>query len=156
TDAAGNVTTVNFVIDKVAPVVTGVTEGGMYKEKVTVSFNEGTAKLNGATFTSGTDVIQDGTYKLIVTDAAGNVTTVIFVIDKVAPIVTGVADGEIYKEKVTVSYNEGTATLNGTAFISGTEVIQDGTYKLVVTDAAGNVTTVNFVIDKVAPVVTGV
>ncbi|MGG1637637.1 S-layer homology domain-containing protein [Paenibacillus sp. NRS-1760] len=156
TDAAGNTTTVNFVIDKVAPIVTGVADGGMYKDKVTVSFNEGTATLNGAAFTSGTEVTQDGTYKLVVTDAAGNVTTVNFVIDTVAPIVTGVADGGIYKDKVTVSFNEGTATLNGAAFTSGTEVIQDGTYKLIVTDAAGNVTTVNFVIDKVAPVVTGV
>ncbi|OME73005.1 hypothetical protein BK120_32750, partial [Paenibacillus sp. FSL A5-0031] len=156
TDAAGNATTVNFVIDKIAPVVTGVTEGGMYKDKVTVSFNEGTATLNGTTFTSGMEVIQDGTYKLIVTDAAGNATTVNFVVDKVAPIVTGVADGGMYKDKVTATFNEGTATLNGTAFTSGTEVIQDGAYKLIVTDAAGNVTTVNFVIDTVEPIVTGV
>ncbi|OME77628.1 hypothetical protein BK120_25470, partial [Paenibacillus sp. FSL A5-0031] len=107
--------------------------------------------LNGTAFTSGTDVIQDGTYKLVVTDAAGNATTVNFVIDKVAPIVTGVADGGMYKEKVTVSFNEGTAKLNGTAFTSGTEITVDDSYTLVVTDGAGNATTIIFLVDTTAP-----
>ena len=43
----GNVTTVKFKIDTVPPTVIGVTDGGNYKEKVTVRFNEGTATLNG-------------------------------------------------------------------------------------------------------------
>ncbi|MFC0396734.1 S-layer homology domain-containing protein [Paenibacillus mendelii] len=156
TDAAGNVTTVSFKIDTVAPTVSGVTAGGIYKAKVTPSFNEGTATLNGAAFTSGTDVVQDGIYTLVVTDAAGNVATVSFEIDKTAPNVTGVSNGGFYNSEVTVGFNEGTATLNGAAFAKDTEIDQDGAYTLVVTDAAGNVTTVSFMIDTVAPVVTGV
>ncbi|MGE7091802.1 S-layer homology domain-containing protein [Lysinibacillus sp. NPDC048646] len=156
TDAAGNVTTVSFQIDKVAPTVTGITNNGNYKEAVNVTFNEGTATLNGAAFASGTEIDQDGSYILVVTDAAGNVTTVNFTIDTAPPIVTGVTNGGNYKAKVTPSFNEGTATLNGAAFASGTEIDQDGSYTLVVTDAAGNVTTVNFTIDTAAPIVTGV
>ncbi|MWV47538.1 hypothetical protein GRF59_28580 [Paenibacillus sp. HJL G12] len=156
TDAAGNVTTVNFEIDKVAPFVGGVANNGNYKEAVTVTFNEGTATLNGAVFTSGTEIDQDGSYTLVVTDAAGNVTTVNFEIDKVAPFVGGVVNNGNYKEAVTITFNEGTATLNGAAFASGTDINQDGSYALVVTDEAGNVTTVNFKIDTVAPTITGV
>ncbi|WP_397334625.1 beta strand repeat-containing protein, partial [Paenibacillus sp. 1011MAR3C5] len=155
TDEAGNVTTITFEIDKTAPRVTGVTNGGSYKEEVTVSFNEGTATLNGAAFTTGTKIDQDGVYTLVVTDAAGNVTTISFTIDTVAPTVTGVTEGGIYKS-VTPGFNEGTATLNGVAFNTGTKIDQDGVYTLVVTDAAGNVTTVKFEIDNVGPTVTGV
>ncbi|GKU77790.1 S-layer homology domain-containing protein [Paenibacillus sp. L3-i20] len=156
TDKAGNETTISFTIDTAVPKVTGVTNGGSYKEKVTVSFNEGTAKLNGDTFVSGTEIVMDGNYTLIVTDKAGNETTVSFTIDTAAPKVTGVTNGGSYKEKVTVSFNEGTATLNGAAFAKGTEIEQDGEYKLIVTDAAGNETTVHFEIDTTAPKVTGV
>ncbi|WP_149466323.1 S-layer homology domain-containing protein [Paenibacillus antarcticus] len=152
TDAAGNVTTVSFLIDKVAPTVIGVTNNGNYKKAVTVTFNEGTATLNGILIASGTEIIQDGTYTLVVTDAPGNVTTVSFMIDKAAPIVTGVANGGNYKEKVTVGFNEGTATLNGIAFTECTEIVLDGAYTLVVTDAAGNITTIQFLLDTHAPI----
>ncbi|WP_166542073.1 S-layer homology domain-containing protein [Paenibacillus lutrae] len=155
TDAAGNVTTVTFTIDKTAPIVTGVTNGKSYKEQLTVSFNEGTATLNGAAYISGTEIDKDGVYTLVVRDAAGNAATINFEIDNVGPAVTGVTDGGVYKS-VTPGFNEGTAKLNGTAYVSGTEIDQDGTYTLVVTDAAGNATTVKFEIDNVGPAVTGV
>ncbi|SFI17485.1 DUF5050 domain-containing protein, partial [Parapedobacter indicus] len=156
TDAAGNETTVNFTIDKTAPVVTGVEDGGYYNENVTPAFNEGTAMLNGDAFTSGTEITGEGGYKLTVTDAAGNMTVVAFTIDKTVPVVTGVEDGGYYNENVTPAFNEGTATLNGDAFTSGTEITDAAEYELVVTDAAGNVTVVAFTIDKTVPVVTGV
>lgn len=65
-------------IDKLPPEVTGVTDGEVYGEPVTITFNEGNATLNGLAFTSGTTVEVNGEYELIVTDAAGNETTVIF------------------------------------------------------------------------------
>ncbi|RXZ82083.1 hypothetical protein EBB07_12190 [Paenibacillaceae bacterium] len=151
TDPAGNSATVTFKIDTIPPVVTGVTNGGLYNTNRSVSFNKGTATLNGAAFTSGMQVALDGMYTLVVTDAAGNVTTVSFTIDTVAPIITGVTNGESYKEQVTINFNKGTATLNGAAFANGTEIDQDGLYTLVVTDAAGNETIINFQIDTTAP-----
>src|SRR5690606_36101467 len=152
----GNVTTVTFVIDKTAPVVTGVPDGEFYNENITVAFNEGTAALNGEAFTSGTAVSEEGEYELVVTDEAGNETAMSFTVDKTAPVVTGVEDGGYYNEDVTVAFNEGTATLNGAAFTSGTAVSEEGEYELVVIDAASNKTTMTFTIDKTAPVVTGV
>ncbi|MFD2114958.1 S-layer homology domain-containing protein [Paenibacillus yanchengensis] len=150
TDTAGNITSVSFIIDKVAPIVVGVSNNGSYKEPVNITFDEGTATLNGAAFVSGTDVDQEGRYTLVVTDAAGNVTTVNFEIDRAGPTVTGVAEGEVY-QSATPEFNEGTATLNGAAYITGTEIDQTGSYTLVVTDEAGNVTTISFQIDATAP-----
>jgi urease beta subunit len=156
TDLAGNVTTINFVIDKTAPIVTGVEHNQYYNTNRTITFNEGSATLNSVSFTSGTTVTAEGTYVLVVTDLAGNVTTINFVIDKSDPVVIGVVDGMYYNTNRTITFNEGTATLNGIAFVSGNIVSQEGTYELIVTSLAGNVTTVNFVIDKTAPLVTGV
>ena len=56
-----------------APVVTGVTDGGKYNADVTITFNEGTATLNGSLFESGSRVSTEGNFTLVVTDAAGNV-----------------------------------------------------------------------------------
>jgi hypothetical protein len=156
TDLAGNITTINFVIDKTDPEVTGVEDGMYYNTDRTITFLEGTATLNTVPFTSGTTVSAEGTYELIVTDLAGNITTIDFVIDKTDPEVTGVEDGMYYNTDRTITFLEGTATLNTAPFTSGTTVSAEGTYELIVTDLAGNITTINFVIDKTAPVVTGV
>ncbi|WP_066248534.1 Ig-like domain-containing protein [Neobacillus drentensis] len=153
-DEAGNKTTVTFTIDKTAPVVTGVEDNGLYNREVTVSFNEGTATINGKEMTSGTVVWEEGTYTLVITDAAGNKTTIEFTIDTTAPVVTGVEDG-IYNQEVTITFEDGTATLDGKDFTSGTKVSAEGTYTLVVVDKAGNPTTIHFVIDKTAPSIIG-
>lgn len=140
-----------ITLDTIPPNVNGVIDSVSYNSDVTITFNEGTATLNGAAFVSGTQVTLEGTYTLLVTDAAFNVTVVGFAIDKTAPIVHGVEQGKVYNSGRTIIFNEGTATLNGAAFTSGTPVMQDGTYTLIVTDIAGNVTTVTFTIDKTAP-----
>jgi hypothetical protein len=82
---AGNITTIDFVIDKTDPEVTGVEDGMYYNTDRTITFLEGTATLNTVPFTSGTIVTNEGTYELIVTDLAGNITTIDFVIDTDRP-----------------------------------------------------------------------
>lgn len=159
TDTAGNVTKVKVIIsniDKTPPEVTNVINGFAYNTNVAPAFNEGTATLNGDTFTSGTTVSTEGNYTLVVTDAVGNGTTVSFTIDKTAPVVSGVVNNQYTKEGVTPTFNEGTATLNGNTFISGTIVSTEGTYTIIVRDVAGNETTVTFTIDKTAPSLTNV
>lgn len=56
------------------PQVTGVIEGSIYNTNKTITFNKGTATLNGQNFTTGSTVSTPGTYTLIVTDIAGTVT----------------------------------------------------------------------------------
>ncbi|MDW0115343.1 S-layer homology domain-containing protein [Sporosarcina thermotolerans] len=157
TDLAGNesVFSDTIVLDTVAPVVSGVVEGGKYNSEVTITFNEGTATLNVEAFDSGNVVRDEGDYTIVVTDAAGNVTTVHFSIDKTAPTVSGVTNSSIYNSNVTIRFEDNragvSATLNGVAFVSGTEVTEDGVYTLIITDAYGNSVTVLFTIDKTAP-----
>jgi hypothetical protein len=71
------------------------------------------------------------------------------VIDTVAPVITGVSNGQSSSVPLTPAItdtNAFTATLNGNAFTSGTVVPAVGSYTLVATDVAGNATTVNFTI----------
>ncbi|WP_207391706.1 Ig-like domain-containing protein [Exiguobacterium sp. IPBC4] len=154
TDAANNITKRSFRIDQTAPVVTGV-KAGAINRSVTPTFEEGTATLNGKPYTSGTTINQEGLYELIVTDEAKNVTRISFTLDWSPVVVSGV-ESEKHYPLATPMFLEGTATLNGSAYTSGTPITKDGTYTLVVTDGANNVTTVRFTVDHVAPVVTGV
>lgn len=153
TDNSGNKSRVTFVIDKTAPIITGVEEAESYNEDVTISFNEGIGILDGKPFTSETKVSAEGEHTIIVVDRAGNISSVSFVIDKTAPVVTGVEDDESYPSNVVITFNEGEASLNGVPFVNGTEITKEGTYTIVVKDKAGNTTTKTFTIDKTAPVV---
>ncbi|MCA1293443.1 tail fiber protein [Paenibacillus sp. alder61] len=144
TDAAGNKSTVNFMIDSVPPIVFGAVDQGIYNSDRTITFNEGFAVLDGSPFTSGGVVSGEGVHTLVVTDAAGNVTKLQFTIDKTPPEVNGAAEGERYNAAVTITFNEGYGRLDGEPFASGGTVATEGVHKLEVTDAAGNKTTVNF------------
>lgn len=84
--------------------------------------------------------------------------TILVTDDCTAPVVTGVANGGLYNVGVFPTFTDGNATLSkdgGVAsdFVSGTEVEEEGSYTLVVTDYVGNTTIVNFVIDKTAPMI---
>lgn len=93
------------------------------------------------------------TIKLEVRDPAGNVAAIskTITLNSAEPVVTGVVDGGIYNSDVVISFNKGTATLNGAPFANNTTVSQEGLHKLIVTYIAGIETVVNFTIDKTAP-----
>lgn len=156
TDQGGNVTNITFTIDKTVPIITGVSESLITNMDLNPTYNEGTAMLNGVTYVLGTTISTEDTYTLIVTDLAGNETTVSFTIDKTAPLVTGVDNSQITNEDLEIAFNEGIATLNGSTFASGSTISDEGIYTLAVTDSAGNETSISFEIDKTAPLVNGV
>ncbi|MFD1628881.1 Ig-like domain-containing protein [Pseudopedobacter beijingensis] len=79
-----------------------------------------------------------------------------YIIDKTPPTVTGVTNNGLYNTNKTITFSDGTATLDNVAFTSGSTVSAEGTHTLIATDAAGNSRTVIFTIDKTAPTVTGV
>ncbi|MEG0383931.1 MAG: S-layer homology domain-containing protein [Solibacillus sp.] len=151
-DRVGNIglAQASVILDTNAPVVSGVTEGISYNSSQTITFNEGIATLNGHSFASGTSVNEEDNYTLIVTDYAGNATIIEFTIDKTVPIVSGVAEGVSYYSPQTITFNEGTAKLNGNSFVSGSSVNEEGSYTLIVTDDAGNSITITFSINKTA------
>jgi len=154
-DEFGNETVVRFKIDTQPVVINGVKNGATYQQG-TAFFNEGNGLLNGVPYVSGTTITESGEYNLAVTDEAGNVTRVWFFIDNLAPNVSGFLDGIINYQEVSPTFIEGTATLNGIPYVSGTKVIQEGKYILSVTDRAGNETVIHFSIDRTAPVISGV
>ena len=86
TDKAGNIRQATFVIDKVNPTITGVTNGKTYRSTRTIKFSDKygvkTATLNGNTIRSGKKVSRPGKYTVRVTDKSGNIRTVKFTIKK--------------------------------------------------------------------------
>lgn len=82
------------------------------------------------------------TYRLEITREA---------LDETKPVISGVEEGQTYGHDVTITFNEGAATLNGQPFENGTTVNANGTYAIVVTDDAGNQSTVHFKINKGVP-----
>lgn len=131
------------VVQGSKPIVSGVTDGGMYNHAVNPTFDSGTALLNGSAFTSGTTVTTDGDYTLAVTNSMGT-TTIQFTVDTHPPIVTGVTQNGVYTISPVITFNEGTATLSGFPFKSGDTVQTEGEHVLIVTDRVGNTTTVQF------------
>ncbi|UQZ34807.1 hypothetical protein C2I18_15495 [Paenibacillus sp. PK3_47] len=242
-DQAGNTASFNDTIelDQTKPIVTGISDGQLSNADFTITFNEGTATLNGDPFQSGEQVIAEGSYELTVIDEVNNTTTIRFSIDKTKPagdftinggashtgknavtleitasdnngavqtrfsnngsdwsaweepaltqswnlaggegiktvymeirdpagnteamtrditldmtkpIISGVTDGQLSSSDLTISFNEGVATLNGQPFTAGATVGEDGSFTLEVTDAAGNKTSVTFTVDKKEP-----
>lgn len=166
TDAAGNIAMVTFIVDTEGPTITGVEDKGLYNQaKIPNATTNGTienvnltkdgVKVEG--YTLGNTISDEGVYVLTVTDDLGNIKEVTFTIDITGPVVTGAENLGEYKT-ATPTFIEGTATLQkgagiASTFTSGTEITADDTYVLVVTDKAGNQTTINFTIDNVAPVI---
>ena len=147
TNKRNNTKTVHFSIDTTKLSVTGVQDGCDYNTDRTITFNIGTATLNGLPFVSGTTVSDEGTHRLRVSGQMQEV-DYRFKIDKTFPIVSGVTDGESYDYPVYVSYNEGYATLNGNPFSKNQWVASKGTYTLIVRDSSGNVTSTAFTINN--------
>ncbi|MEK0312537.1 cellulase family glycosylhydrolase [Cohnella sp. 56] len=148
--------------------VWGVADGTAYNASVTPKFDEATTTATlqkgdgGAdSFTSGTQIAADGSYRLVATNSSTNVTTTVnFTIDKSAPAIEGITDGGHYDSSVmpiisdtsavtaTLLVDANLRTAYPVAFVSGTEIIANGHYVLTAKDVAGNTTTVNFTIDN--------
>ncbi|MGE7769314.1 hypothetical protein ACQKMK_02115 [Viridibacillus arvi] len=119
----------------------------------TANFTGLTPVTSGSTLTAPTD---EGVYYVYLVDAGNRVNKSVekITVDNTAPTVTGVTDGQVVASGGTVSptwVDVASATLKkdaGTAaaYTKGTPITGAGTYVLVVTDNAGNVTTITFTI----------
>ncbi len=179
-DKAGNSSsqTAHFTIDVTPPAisVSGVAEGDLKNAAITPVFSatdlhlsSSGATLDGAPFASGTAVSTEGDHILVVSaaDGAGNKSsqTVHFTVDLTPPVIslTGVKEGDLTNKAVTPVFsatdlhlNGVSATLDTSAFASGTALSAEGDHVLVVTaaDKAGNTAsqTVHFTQDFTKPV----
>lgn len=159
------ITYVIATTDKTAAVVSGVANNGIYSIDKKITFNEGTATLDGATFTTGTTASSEGKHTLVVTDLAGKITTISFIIDKSKPAITAktskkviVKNGGYSATSVTVSDSDifsvtTSDTLNGKAYSwpKGGIFSKVGTYVITVKDQYSNSSKTTFTIDETAP-----
>lgn len=142
---ASGYSTINInVVSTTPPTVIGVSNNGIYNHAVTpIITNNGASVLNNQPYASGTPVTAEGSYTLVATNSYGT-TQVKFTIDLTPPTVSGVSNGGRYTVPPTITLSDGSATLNGAAFVSGTSITGEGNYTLVATDAANNSTTLTF------------
>ena len=155
TDKGGNKVTYKFTVDKSKPTVSGVENNKIYNANKTITFSDDystvTAKLDGATITSGAICTKEGSHTLVVKDAAKNKTTVKFKVDKTAPSISGVANAKSYNKSArykVVDKISGfkSVTLDGKTVKTSGRVKTKGSHTLKVTDKAGNTKTITFTV----------
>lgn len=110
-----------------------------YSDNVFVYFTADSATIDGLPLTYGKYLTEESEYHLVFT-IGDRVYPITINIDKTAPIVEGYEDYALFESKP-ITFNEGTATLDGLPFTSGSVITEEGTHKLVITDKARNVTT---------------
>lgn len=147
--------------DRSAPVISGVKDKAIYK-KEKVAMAEDDVCLQSFTINGqdrGIDKVivgaeKDGKYKLVATDAAGNVTTKTVTIDKKKPTIKGAKNKKNYKKKVKLKFNDKYGikkiTVNGKKIktTKSKTFKKSGKYKVKVTDRAGNTSCITFRIQK--------
>ena len=150
----------------------GVENGGYTNGTVSVEWTDEvtvTATKDGETieYNSGDELKDDGEYVIVFENFDGEKLVYKFVIDTIAPelTVSGTTRGSKGKDDVSVSFTESDLIVqlykNGELlgdYVSETLITESGKYKVVAKDKAGNVSEVEFEIDKIAPtlVITGV
>jgi len=156
TDGA-NVLNIVFSIDRTPPKIFGVDNGGYYTSAISVQMQDeltsAAGLLNGTAFYGGT-ISTGGEYTLTVTDSAGNSTTIRFTLNVADPVVTGVVDGRYYKTSVVPEVTDGSFTLDGFPFASGSTVDAEGPHRLDVRGMNGQSATISFTIDRTVPIIT--
>ncbi|MDD5396878.1 MAG: chitobiase/beta-hexosaminidase C-terminal domain-containing protein [Candidatus Moranbacteria bacterium] len=91
------------------------------------------------------------TLKFFSQDKNGNSETIkskTYTIDTTPPTITGVTNNQTYYVTQNPTFSDGTATLNGNAYTSGSDIFAVGDYTLIATDAVGNSSIINFSISK--------
>lgn len=157
-DRAGNESNFTIYIDKEAPegewrTNGGSLENGGYTNKslsfvFTESGVSATYSYNGgeyAAYRSGQTFTADGTYIIVLTDLANNKSTYTAHIDTIAPVgqlyanYKKVGSGAITNGSVYFTWDgEASATVNGQPYTKNTVITDDGIYRFVLTDLAGN------------------
>ena len=115
--------------------------------------NDQTIKIKNTNSNTYT-ITENGEYLIEYTrrDFTDSITVNVNWIDKQAPIIKGIVNEEVYTEPVQIIVEDEnleniTFTKDGQVveFVNGVTILEDGTYKIIVTDKAKNETTVEFI-----------
>ncbi len=175
TDKAQNENSIKFTIDKTQPKLNEVKNGNHYTD-ITVDVTDETdvkidiQKDHKETFEveNGASLTEEGTYKITLTDEAGNQNIIWTAIDNTKPTITGVTNNSFvnscdriyvqdrYLNKVTINddvYTRDDFTHNAfnEDFKFEKRVCEEGTYVITATDKLGNTYSETFTIDKTEP-----
>ena len=151
--------------DTTAPVIEGLKDGDV-KQSVTINVtDENEVKIyltkndeEETEIANLSEIATEGNYVLRVVDSAFNEIIINFVIDRTAVIIDGIDETEYTYDGVGVTPTTNATDVNSVVltkdgivvenYALGTAIVNAGSYKLVVTDEAGNETIVEFVINK--------
>lgn len=153
-------------------ILNGVENGGYTNGTVSVEWVDEvtvTATKDGEIieYNSGDELKYDGEYVIVFENFDGEKLVYKFVIDTIAPelTVSGTTCGSKGKDDVSVGFTENDLIVKlykdgefAGDYVSETLITESGKYKVVAKDKAGNVSEVEFEIDKIAPtlVISGV
>ena len=141
-----------------APEIVGVNDGDVIiltesPEGVSPAWSgyAATATLDGEPYDEGTPITAPGEHVLTVTDGRSEVSVSFTIKEEYdTPAVSGVEDGGVYSEPVTLTWDVGEATLNGEPVENGAVVSEPGEYTLEVVNG-DKATTVAFTVEQPAP-----
>ena len=149
-----NVTTTEWE----TPVIENITDGQVIDITETdfvPKWSCGTAEYDGKWFSNGDSVYDNGEHTFTVTNGNKSTSVTFTVVgdEEIVyeiPVVSGVENGGEYTS-ATVTWDVGTATLNGEAIENGTEITEFGSYTLIVTNGDKQVI-INFaVVEEIIP-----
>lgn len=127
----------------VLPYVEGVIDGEVYEESVVINTNYPYLLLNNNPYTSGEVITEIGNHIFVVKNLDGYDHTITFTIKEKYD---GVEDGGVYTESIKPTIPNGTLTLDGNSFTSGTEIKSVGYHTLTISGKNGYENTINFII----------
>ena len=161
----------NILDDTTAPKIEGIGNNEFTNQDVNLKISDTneitkTLTLNGNEIAYIDEITEEGTYILTVMDKAFNKAEVTFTVDKTAPEFEGLEQSGHYESAiVTVKDNLSPVTITvenrnnpGETYEieNGTELKEEATYHITITDKAGNSKDLWIAIDKDAPDIMGV
>lgn len=142
----------------VAPAYTGAENGKAYNTGVSLKITSENllerVKINNEVTQSDFMFLsEEGVYTITAADINGNRSHLSFRIDKTKPVISGVKHARTYQNARTIRFSDPqgsgiqSAVLNGSPIKTGKRVYKKGTYRLNVTDRAGNQKSIMFKIE---------
>ena len=162
-DLAGNSTTKTFIVDKTAPILYLANYYSVGKNIYLQPIEDNLDRITLDGLVEENDIVlsdelEEGSHTVKVYDKAGNSTTAIFIVDKIAPEFNlnayyrsiDTISLQIVEENLRSVELDGLTTDLTSWLCAG---LSEGEHSIIVTDYAGNSTKKSFIIDKTYPVI---
>lgn len=144
----------NTYLDRNIPIVCGIENNKTYFENVVITFNHGSAYLDGFLINSGTKVNYNGAHRLVIV-SDDSLIQYNFTTDNI-PLEYECPEGDVFYKDINISFSRGTATLNGEPYYSGKSINSSGEYVFILTGPYGNKVEKRFKLLLNEPLVIGI